>query len=1769
MAALMSRVSSLIGAAGTTPSKPEATKKAAPLALKDIGHDDDQVESMKSPMADTTIDLADSSLKTQLGLLPVDQAVLLCVTIMRAAVDSQQQHDVSADLSDQLRIAVRFVTKLPDPSPTETALDQFVLTHKGLDILIDLARSPNVTRDAVRALYRVASVDAFLKAAVASQVPKAVVDLLGGNLLESDPSLQNDGLLLLGNLSFDPEARAAIGAAGGIDAILRILRRARSNSEQIDQCCYALANLAVSNHANSQTMIDLGAIDDIVRIMAMHSRDARLLESVMFVLTNLCADGETSRMQIVSAGGGRILGQVLEQHALKTSLVHAALRTLGNLACSAAAVQTLLRDGLVRILMGKLTEITGVHEKELAVLVLSNMAIEGDHQTFEEMCGADSIVPQLVALCTERTILMVVVGLLDTIAGKHPAFEQQDTTWTMVFPMLIASLPDLISPGHPDHERLRLEAVQHVYHAVGLLAGNPDHVDLVQNLHEFRNVLYTTLDFDVNATKEDVECTVQALWCLGRLIVPLSIEQIEAEKVVVRVQTLLGTLLAMLAPSDTNSEIWSAFAAALRLLSQLATNHRSINTEMARRSIPMLTKALVLFTDRKPHPDPETSAAFASLLSAISSSQTSLVHLGPDCAAAISKLLKTATSQDGTLTVASAATFIVLLARMAAADRRGNIRRALSPAVLTPVLKALQSGASIQFQASEPTKNSGEESVVTSLIQACAQLQTVLESPALDSTAPESQPTAESFSPQARKPFLLDASQSSPKVDSVRRVSRALSPAMSPPASPALRSHDSVPETPNRQQPTVFESRSQSIVSDSPASPTSGGSTKFSFSTGSISVVDEPGRDWDTLLDECAGDVAKLRSHPNIQPLVSMGVPAEHRAQVWRILSGSDQMRQRYNAGYYDLLVQIAQEHGSPAEVEIRKDIRRTLPHTDLFKTEDGVAKLERVLSAYCLRNSETVGYCQSMNNLCGALLTVLDEEDAFWVLSCMIETRVGYYCKSMCALLVDQRVLRDMLSYEEPQLYDHLTSHGVNLDTFTVSWFLCLFMEAPVRFEETLILWDNILMVGDELIFQFALGIFRSCRAQIMALDSDSELLVYFLHGMSKDIPPVSVLLKEIRHGDLTAELTALRELHEKAVVQESMGIRPGTLLNFESQYSFSEEEIDALWKAFLAPSPWHILLHASIPNSRWLQQSLAVSVFDKIKDNWRDHGLMSGLMDRLFIVIDTNGTKHVDFGEFLVAANILLKGSQDDRLQFCFMFADANDDHLISRDEMTRLVTMLEETYNGRQGACDAATRFVDDVFTDAQPSDSQLDYEEFSHFALIHPLVCSFFRLQPSPVLANLLPDRMLAGLLQRERLGARRHPTTPFSLLRCGTYRCEADDAFSFDGIGLEGEPVIPYVVQFNQVNNGRQYCMVADEDGFVSVLDTNIERRSTIYRRQLHQNAIFASCWIDNDSCFLTASGDRTCRVSNIETGAQIVACGHEASVKSVSAQRTNSKVFASGSRDGNVFIWDVRRLSHVPGSHLHPVAKLSSVHGAGQRSTRSRRSLPSPASQCVSAVQFVADDNILCTAGASDGTIKLFDLRKFATEHCVATYSMNANTGVSSLAVDELTGRSRLLVSYTSGLLNVFADCREQGLTEPIAFFNERAKLKNSFYVKSCFSPCGRYILSGAATGRLLLFDSLQPHIAADIEGSELQGDINGVAWSPHDFALIGACSDDGDIRLWRYHRNDSVERHPRAQAAPVPAPSPATTAPNAAVRQATLFQFWDRRHGSARSRHK
>ncbi len=63
---------------------------------------------------------------------------------------------------------------------------------------------------------------------------------------------------------------------------------------------------------------------------------------------------------------------------------------------------------------------------------------------------------------------------------------------------------------------------------------------------------------------------------------------------------------------------------------------------------------------------------------------------------------------------------------------------------------------------------------------------------------------------------------------------------------------------------------------------------------------------------------------------------------------------------------------------------------------------LRNVLVAYTKRNP-TVGYCQGMNFIVGRLLRFLDEDEAFWVLTMLLETilPLDYYA-NMVGVLID-----------------------------------------------------------------------------------------------------------------------------------------------------------------------------------------------------------------------------------------------------------------------------------------------------------------------------------------------------------------------------------------------------------------------------------------------------------------------------------------------------------------------------------------------------------------------------------------------------------------------------------------------------------------------------------------------------------------------------------------------------------------------------------------------
>lgn len=195
--------------------------------------------------------------------------------------------------------------------------------------------------------------------------------------------------------------------------------------------------------------------------------------------------------------------------------------------------------------------------------------------------------------------------------------------------------------------------------------------------------------------------------------------------------------------------------------------------------------------------------------------------------------------------------------------------------------------------------------------------------------------------------------------------------------------------------------------------------------------------------------------------LVLAGVPVALRAKVWSECSGASAMR---IPGYYDDLVRGVggSEPDSSVVVQIDMDIRRTLTDNVFFRKGPGVAKLKEVLLAYSRRNPE-VGYCQGMNLIAASLLLIMPTaEDAFWILTSMIEIILPqhYYDHGLLASRADQVVLRQYISELLPKLSAHLEDLGIELEALTFQWFLSVFTDC-LSAEALYRVWDVVLCLN------------------------------------------------------------------------------------------------------------------------------------------------------------------------------------------------------------------------------------------------------------------------------------------------------------------------------------------------------------------------------------------------------------------------------------------------------------------------------------------------------------------------------------------------------------------------------------------------------------------------------------------------------------------------------------------------------------------------------------
>ncbi|XP_028398798.1 denticleless protein homolog B-like isoform X3 [Dendronephthya gigantea] len=390
------------------------------------------------------------------------------------------------------------------------------------------------------------------------------------------------------------------------------------------------------------------------------------------------------------------------------------------------------------------------------------------------------------------------------------------------------------------------------------------------------------------------------------------------------------------------------------------------------------------------------------------------------------------------------------------------------------------------------------------------------------------------------------------------------------------------------------------------------------------------------------------------------------------------------------------------------------------------------------------------------------------------------------------------------------------------------------------------------------------------------------------------------------------------------------------------------------------------------------------------------------------------------------------------------------------------------------------------------------------------------------------KLLHSLLQRETVRSyspkKRQVNVDFMV---EGIKCHKDDKHDVKGLDSQAE-VPPFACSFNNSSLQGHMLALADEEGGVCLYDVRKQGPSAKLKGWVaHSNAIFDIAWVCDEPKLVTASGDQTAQLWDVQQSSRLaVFKGHSCSLKSVDFQYENLFVFATGARDGNIMVWDMR--CNKRDGHYKPVNTIHNCHSTlpttstPQRTKKRGRRLSNAvktqdSQQSVTSVIF-QDLNTIISAGAVDGNIKVWDIRKnysiIRTElqpYHVFPYPGSASRkhGYSSLTLDST--KSKLFANCTNDIIYMYDCVRFQ--TRPMATFQGHSNA--TFYVKSSVSPDDQYLMSGSGDGDGYIWRVDDPG-AAPFHLTGHSNEVTSVAWCPRDQSKIVTCSDDNSVNIWR-----------------------------------------------------
>lgn len=222
--------------------------------------------------------------------------------------------------------------------------------------------------------------------------------------------------------------------------------------------------------------------------------------------------------------------------------------------------------------------------------------------------------------------------------------------------------------------------------------------------------------------------------------------------------------------------------------------------------------------------------------------------------------------------------------------------------------------------------------------------------------------------------------------------------------------------------------------------------------------------------------IENFRRNSSSKKMVRNGIPDDYRPFIWLRLTNCETWIRQNPALYRSLLHSTA---AIPQKIHNihDADIPRTFPNNLKVSPQS----LRNVLQAFAIFKPD-IGYCQGLNYIAAILMTVVGEENAFYLLVKIVEDYLptDYFCNEMKDFKIDLKVMHMLIEERIPDLGKLARQLKYEWLFISSSWILILFSSSfPIS--TVLRIWDSIFYEDQKVCFRIAIGFLRLIEPQLI----------------------------------------------------------------------------------------------------------------------------------------------------------------------------------------------------------------------------------------------------------------------------------------------------------------------------------------------------------------------------------------------------------------------------------------------------------------------------------------------------------------------------------------------------------------------------------------------------------------------------------------------------------------------------------------------------------------